>query len=115
MSDSKPHFHGHRQRLRERFVATGGDGMPDYEILELLLALAIPRTDVKPLAKALLDRFGSLGEVLSAEPRALGEVWGIGEAAAAALKVVRAAGLRLARQQIMNTNAIASWDHLIDY
>jgi DNA repair protein RadC len=115
MSDNKPHFHGHRQRLRERFMANGGDGMPDYEILELLLALAIPRTDVKPLSKALLDRFGSLGEVLSASPRALGEVKGVGEAAIAALKVVRAAGLRLANQQIMNTNAISSWDRLIDY
>jgi DNA repair protein RadC len=115
MQDNKPHFHGHRRRLRERFMANGGDGMPDYEILELLLALAIPRADVKPLAKALLDRFGSLGEVLSAPDRTLAEVKGMGEAAVAALKVVRIAGLRLARQQIMNTNAIASWDSLIDY
>ena len=115
MADIKPHFHGHRKRLRERFMANDGDGMPDYEILELLLALAIPRADVKPLAEALLGRFGSLGEVLSAAPQALGEVAGMGEAAVAALKVVRIAGLRLARQQIMNTNAIGSWDSLIDY
>jgi len=115
MPDKKPHFHGHRQRLRERFMATAGDGMPDYEILELLLAMAIPRADVKPLAKMLLDRFGSLGEVLSAPEKALGEVKGIGEAVVASLKIVRAAGLRLANQQIMNTNAIGSWDSLIDY
>jgi DNA repair protein RadC len=115
MADIKPHFHGHRKRLRERFMANDGDGMPDYEILELLLALAIPRADVKPLAKALLGRFGSLGEVLSAAPPALGEVTGMGDAAVATLKVVRVAGLRLARQQIMNTNAIGSWDSLIDY
>jgi len=114
-TDNKPHFHGHRQRLRERFMANGGEGMPDYEILELLLALAIPRADVKPLAKALLDRFGSMGEVLSASPRELGAVKGIGDATVAALKVVRAAGLRLAQQQIMNTNVIGSWDHLIEY
>jgi DNA repair protein RadC len=89
--------------------------MPDYEILELLLAQAIPRADVKPVAKDLLDRFGTLGEVLSAEPAALGAVKGIGHAAVAALKIVQAAGLRLARQQVMNTNAIASWDKLLDY
>ena len=67
----KPHYHGHRERLRERFIATDGNGMPDYEILELLLTLAIPRGDVKPVAKALVDRFGSLGSVLSAEPEAV--------------------------------------------
>ncbi len=111
----KPHYLGHRQRLRDRFMATGGDGMPDYEILELLLSQAIPRADVKPIAKSLLIRFGSLGEVLSAAPEKLGEVKGIGEAAAVALKVVQAAGLRLSRQQIMNTDAIGSWDQLLDY
>jgi DNA repair protein RadC len=101
--------------LRERFMVHGGDGMPDYEILELLLAQAIRRADVKPLAKALLDQFGSLGEVLSAAPAALGAVKGIGDAAIVALKVVHAAGLRLARQQVMHTNVIASWDQLLDY
>ena len=111
----KPHYHGHRQRLRERFMATDGDGMPDYEILELLLSQAIPRADVKPIAKALLDRFGSLGEVLGAPPEKLREVKGVGDAAAVALKVVRAAGLRMARQQVMNTDAIGSWDQLLDY
>jgi len=111
----KPHYLGHRQRLRERFMATSGDGMPDYEILELLLSQAIPRTDVKPIAKTLLERFGSLGEVLSAEVNELSAVKGVGEAAAVALKVVQAAGLRLARQQVMNTNAITSWDQLLYY
>jgi len=111
----KPHYLGHRQRLRERFMATSGDGMPDYEILELLLSQAIPRTDVKPIAKTLLERFGSLGEVLSAEVNELSAVKGVGEAAAVALKVVQAAGLRLARQQVMNTNAITSWDQFLDY
>lgn len=110
-----PHYTGHRQRLRQRFVATGGDGMPDYEILELLLSQAIPRTDVKPVAKALLTRFGSMGEVMSASLADLQEVKGVGEAAAVALKVVQAAGLRLAHQHVLNKNVIGSWDSLIDY
>ncbi len=114
-TQDKPHYLGHRQRLRDRFMATSGDGMPDYEILELLLSQAIPRADVKPIAKALLERFGSLGEVLSPAPEKLCTVKGIGEAAAVALKVVQAAGLRLSRQQIMNKNAIGSWDQLLDY
>jgi DNA repair protein RadC len=113
--NNRPHFHGHRQRLRERFMVNGGESMPDYEILELILAQAIRRADVKPLAKELLDRFGSLGEVLSAEPSALGALKGVGDAAVVALKVVHAAGLRLARQQVMHTNVISSWDQLLDY
>ena len=111
----KPHYHGHRQRLRARFMATAGDGMPDYEILELLLAQVIPRADTKPVAKALLARFGSLGEVLSAAPEALQQVRGVGESSAVALKLVRAAGLRLASQQVMNRNVISSWEALLDY
>lgn len=89
--------------------------MPDYEILELLLALAIPRNDVKPVAKALLDQFGSLGDVLSADPAALTQVRGIGDSAATALKIVRAAGMRLSIQQIANRNVIGSWDQLLAY
>lgn len=115
VSSQKPHYHGHRERLRQRFAETDGNGMPDYEILELLLALAIPRGDVKPLAKALVDRFGSLGGVLSAEPEALIQIKGIGDSAATALKVVRAAGLRLSRQQIAKRDVIGSWDQLLAY
>jgi DNA repair protein RadC len=114
-SKDVPHYTGHRQRLRDRFVATNGEGMPDYEILELLLSQAIPRADVKPVAKALLARFGSLGEVMSAPSSDLQEIKGVGEAAAVALKVVQAAGLRLAQQQVLNTNVISSWNSLIDY
>lgn len=114
-SKDVPHYTGHRQRLRERFVATSGEGMPDYEILELLLSQAIPRADVKPVAKALLARFGSLGEVMSAPSSNLQEIKGVGEAAAVALKVVQVAGLRLAQQQVLNTNVISSWNSLIDY
>lgn len=111
----KPHYLGHRDRLRERFLATDGDGMPDYEILELLLFQAIPRTDVKPIAKALLNKFGSLGAVLSAPVEKLREVKGIQERSATALKVSRAAGLRIGRQSVMNRDVIGSWDRLLDY
>lgn len=111
----RPHFHGHRQRLRERFLATGGDGMPDYEFLEMLLAQAIPRRDVKPLAKSLLDRFGSFAGVISADDEKLMAVSGMGETSVAALKVVRAAAIRLLQQEVTGRDAISSWDKLIDY
>jgi DNA repair protein RadC len=114
-SKERPHYHGHRQRLRERFLASGGDGMPDYELLELLLAQAIPRRDVKPLAKALIDRFGDFAGVIAAESRQLEAVPGMGDASVAALKVVQAGALRLLRQQVMQKNVIDSWDQLVDY
>ncbi len=112
---AKPHYHGHRQRLRERFMATGGEGMPDYELLELVLAIAIPRADVKPLAKALLGELKSFNGVITAAPEALGRVKGMGEVSVAALKVVQAAAVRLARAEIMDRPVIASWDRLLDY
>ncbi|TGV42595.1 hypothetical protein EN811_25990, partial [bacterium M00.F.Ca.ET.168.01.1.1] len=86
----KPHYHGHRDRLRERFVAGGADALPDYELLELLLFRLIPRVDTKPIAKALIARFGSLAEVLGAPASLLEEVKGIGPAVATDLKVVAA-------------------------
>src|SRR3546814_8094734 len=89
--------------------------MPDYELLEILLGQAILRQDVKPIAKALVERFGSLAGALSADPAELLQVNGIGEAAATALKLVQAAALRLARQQIMKRDIIGSWDKLLDY
>ena len=111
----KAHYHGHRQRLRERFLATGGEGMPDYELLELVLSIAIPRSDVKPLAKALLADFGSFADVVTAGPEALQRVRGMGEVSAAALKIVQAAAVRLAQGQAMEMPVISSWDRLIDY
>lgn len=111
----RPHYHGHRQRLRERFTATGGDGMPDYELLELLLAQAIPRRDVKPLAKDLLERFGSFAGVITADPDRLAAVKGMGDSSAAALKVVQAAAVRLLQQQVVGRDVIDSWDRLVDY
>ena len=81
--EARPHYHGHRKRLRERLLQSGADALQDYEILELVLCNAQPRVDVKPLAKALLARFGSFAEVISAPPARLREVDGVGEAAVA--------------------------------
>ncbi len=111
----KPHYAGHRSRLRARFLAAGPDALADYELLELLLFLARPRADVKPLAKALLKRFGSFAEVISAEPERLAEVRGVGESAIVALKTAQAAALKLMRQEIMERPILSSWDQVLAY
>lgn len=91
----KPHYHGHRDRLRERLRVAGAGALADYEILELLLFRFVPRADTKPRAKALLDRFGSLAEVLGAPAHLLAEVNGIGPAVAFDLKLVASAAERM--------------------
>ncbi len=111
----KPHYTGHRQRLRERFLGPGGEALPDYELLELVLSMARSRVDTKPLAKELLKRFGGFAEVISADPQRLREVNGVGEAVIAALKVVRVSALRLARGEVMERSVLSSWQALIDY
>src|SRR5215468_1711647 len=88
-----PHYAGHRQRLRERFLLGGPDALPDYELLELLLFLSIPQRDTKPLAKALIAHFGSFGDVIAAPPERLMEVGGVKEATVAALKIVETSAL----------------------
>jgi len=110
-----PHYKGHRERLRNRFAETGDQGLPDYEILELLLFRSIPQRDVKPLAKELIARFGSLSGVLGARRERLTEVKGVGESVAADLKLVEAAGRRLARQSIQDKPVLGSWKDVIDY
>ncbi|MCJ2012771.1 RadC family protein [Methylobacterium sp. J-076] len=110
-----PHYLGHRDRLREKFAETGGDGLPDYELLELVLFRSIPRRDVKPLAKALIRRFGSFAEVLGADRNRLLEVEGIGPGVVTDLKLVEAAGRRLARGQIRERDVLASWSAVSDY
>ncbi len=105
----------HRQRLRDRFLAGGPEAMPDYELLELVLFRAIPRRDVKPLARALLDRFGDFNGVLSAAPERLAEVNGVGDAVVCELKIVEAAAHRLARSRVLRRQVISSWDALIAY
>ena len=105
----------HRRRLRERFMSGGAAAMPDYELLELVLFRAIPRRDVKPLARALLDEFGDFNGVVSASPERLSRVKGVGEAVVIELKIVEAAAHRLARARVMDRHVISSWDAVLDY
>jgi len=111
----KPHYHGHRQRLRQRFLAGGPEALHDYELVELLLFNVYPRRDVKADAKHLLDHFGSLGALLSAEPTALRAAGLKSEAAVAQFKVVQAAALKLSRAELSKQPVISSWQALIDY
>lgn len=106
---------GHRRRLRERFLKGGADALADYELLELVLFLAHPRADTKPLAKRLIERFGSFAAVLAAEPARIREVDGAGETTAVALLSVRAAAERLAREEAMGKPLLSSWQALTDY
>lgn len=106
---------GHRKRLRDRFMQGGADAVPDYELLELVLFRSLPRQDVKPLARALLDRFGDFNHVLSATPARLTDVEGVGPAVVADLKIVEAAAHRLAQAKILKRHVISSWDALLDY
>jgi DNA repair protein RadC len=106
---------GHRQRLKERFVNGGPEAMPDYELLELLLFSVIPRRDTKPIAKRLLDRFGSFSEIINAPADRLREVTGVGDAVILQLKVVRAGALRLMQRGILQRPLLASWDAVLDY
>ena len=110
-----PHFHNHRWRLRARFLGAGPASLADYEMLELVLFRAIPRRDVKPLAKQLLALFGDFNGVVSASPARLGEVAEIGEAVICELKVVEAAAHRLARARVLNRPALSSWAALMEY
>lgn len=111
----RPHYHGHRQRLRERFLQAGSGTLPDYELLELLLFHAIPRVDVKPLAKSLIARFGSFSGVLSAEPERLAEFPEVSRQVIVLLKAVRESGERLARSEVMAQPVIGSWEKLLEY
>ena len=117
MSDDNdsPHSLGHRARLRERFLGAGGDALPDYELLELILFSARPRGDVKPLAKELLKRFGSFAKLAYADEAALREVPEVGDAVIAALKTVRVASQRLLRSRVEDQPVIQSWSALMDY
>lgn len=112
---AKPHYHGHRARLKQRFMTAGADSLSDYELLELLLFQALPRRDVKPLAKDLLARFGDFAAVLTAPPERLKEVSGMGDAAVIALKSAVAAAERLRRTQVQDQPVLSSWDRLVDY
>jgi DNA repair protein RadC len=106
---------GHRERLRARFLKSGADALPDYELLELTLFAALPRRDTKPLAKALLARFGSFAEVIAAPRARLLEIQGVGEGVANHLKIVEAAAQRLAKTRVIGRAALSSWSALLDY
>lgn len=111
----KPDHIGHRKRLRDRFATGGGEALADYELLELCLFQAIPRQDFKPIAKALMNRFGTYAGVLNATPDELCDIKGMGDAAVIALKTVVEAATRLAREEILDQPVLSSWDRVIDY
>ncbi len=105
----------HRKRLRDRFMSGGAAAMPDYEMLELVLFRAIPRQDVKPLARLLLETFGDFNRVLSAPLERLAKVNGVGEAVITELKIVEASAHRLARARVLQRHVLSGWDALLDY
>lgn len=110
-----PHHVNHRARLRDRFDRAGPGALADYEMLELILFRAIPRRDVKPLAKQLLAEFGDFNHTISAPMTRLLAVSGMGETAAREFKIVEAAAHRLAQAKVLNRPVITSWDALLDY
>jgi DNA repair protein RadC len=115
LEEAPPHYHGHRERLRGRFREAGADAVSDYELLELVLFRALPRRDVKPLAKALIEKFGSFAEVIAAPPQRLAEVSGLGDSAITELKIVEAAARRLARGEVKKRPLLASWSAVLEY
>ncbi len=115
LKEGGPHYYGHRERLRTRFRDAGTDALTDYEFLELILFRALPRRDVKPLAKALIAKFGSFAEVVSAPAARLAEVKGLGDAAITELKIVQAAASRLARGAVKRRPVLSSWSTVLDY
>ena len=106
---------GHRQRLRARFMKSGAQAMPDYELLEMVLFRAIERRDTKNLAKALLKKFGTFAGVINASESRLREVKGIGQAAIVELKLIRASALRMMQTAILDKPIFASWQAVLDY
>jgi len=111
----RPHYWGHRGRLRKRFLESGGDGFPDYELLELILFQCVPRVDVKPLAKDLLARFGSLGGVVAADTERLAEFEPLNLAGITQIKAIRELARRLAREEVGRGPVLSSWDKLTRY
>ncbi len=111
----KPHHDGHRDRLRDRFAQAGEAALADYELLELVLFRTIPRRDVKPLAKTLLARFGSLSQVLNAPPHLLAEVDGMGRSTALDFRILTALQQRTLRQEFRGRDLLSSWAALLDY
>ena len=114
-TDEPAHYHGHRARLRERLLQAGSEAVADYELIELVLFRAIPRRDVKPLAKALIARFGSFAEAIAAEPARLAEVEGMSQGAIAEFKIVEAGAKRFAKGVARKRLPVGSFSAVIDY
>lgn len=115
-SEAEPPGHtGHRARMRTKLLTAGPDALLDHELLEMVLFLALPRRDTKPIARALITRFGSFANALAAPLTDLREVEGLGEAGAAALRIVQGAALRLARAEVMDRPVLGNWDRLLAY
>lgn len=112
MRHDDPNYHGHRQRLRDRFLKSGLDGLNDYEVVELLLTLAIPRSDVKQPAKELIARFGNLRGILDAPLEEVQETRGIGSVAPVALRIIRAAATLYLQQAAEGKESLADFDRL---
>lgn len=106
---------GHRARLRKRLIEAGGDALLDHEVLEYLLATAIPRRDTKPIAKALIAEFGGFAGVFSADAKSLARVDGVGDSAVAAIRIAQTAALRLLKSGVTARPVLASWQALLDY
>jgi DNA repair protein RadC len=115
VNDEAAHYLGHRERLRKRFLEGGNEALADYELIELILFRAIPRRDVKPLAKELVRKFGSFADVVAAPLARLKEVEGISEGVAIEFKIVEASARRFAKGQIKKRASLGSWSQVIDY
>ncbi|MGX9391546.1 RadC family protein [Nitrobacteraceae bacterium UC4446_H13] len=114
-AEAPPHYHGHRERLRDRFRDVGADALSDYELLEMVLFRALPRRDVKPLAKTLIGKFGSFAETVHAPAARLREVDGLGEAAITEIMLIAAAASRVAKGQLKQRTVLSSWSAVIEY
>ena len=115
MARQEPAPDGHRARLRKRLFEGGPDALLEHELIEYLLALALPRRDTKPLARRLIQDFGGFGRLLSADAEAIMRVGGVGEGPAAAIKIAQAAALRLLESQVKDQPVLGSWQALLDY
>ena len=115
LAEAQPHYLGHRERLRKRFREAGADALSDYELLEILLFRALPQRDVKPLAKSLIETFGSFAEVIGAPESRLAKVKGLGESSITELKVIQAAASRLLRGAVKKRPVLSSWSTVLDY
>lgn len=110
-----PHYHGHRERLRDRFRSAGADALSDYELMEMVLFRALPRRDVKPLAKKILEKFGSFAEAVHAPASRLREVSGVGDAVLVEIQLIAATASRIAKGQLKKRTALSSWTDVVDY